>query len=144
MVLIWMLGCVRKRNKVDNFEYQALRDVVKEGGEDVIKKFEKKFKEMKVEGNRKSVAGLMFTDPNIPQTHEAKYMNPNQKQCTWEQRVRPGKNYKEKVPLGGENYLTRDLHQDQDLMVFFDSGGMRDLGREIEETLEDLIDCGHH
>ena len=45
---------------MNNFEYQALRNVVKEGGEDEIEKFEK-IKEMKVEGNRKGVAALMYT-----------------------------------------------------------------------------------
>ena len=35
---------------MDNFELQALTDVVKEGGDDVVEKFEKKFKDMKVEG----------------------------------------------------------------------------------------------
>ena len=68
-----MLGCVRKRKRLDNFEYQALRDVVKEGGEDVIERFQKKFKEMKVEGNRKSVAGVMYTNLKPPENHQTKY-----------------------------------------------------------------------
>ena len=35
---------------MDNFEYQALRNVIKEGGVDVIENLDKKFKDMKVEG----------------------------------------------------------------------------------------------
>ena len=55
-------------------EYQVLKDVVKKGGEGVVKRFEKKFKEMKVEGNRKSVAGVMYTEPDpvhtdLPETY---------------------------------------------------------------------------
>ena len=38
-----MLGKIEKRKKIDNFELQALRDFVKEGGPEVIEKFEKKF-----------------------------------------------------------------------------------------------------
>ena len=36
---IWMLGKIKKRKRRNNFEYQALRTVVKEGGDDMIKKF---------------------------------------------------------------------------------------------------------
>ena len=39
----WMLGRVKKRKRMDNFEYQALRSVIKEGGENVIDNFEKKY-----------------------------------------------------------------------------------------------------
>ena len=46
---------MRKRERIEGFGYQALRTVVKEGGDDVFDRFEKSFKEIKVEGNRKSV-----------------------------------------------------------------------------------------
>ena len=59
--MIWMLGHVVKRNRIDNFKYQSLRKVIKKRGVDVIENFDKKFKEMKVEGNRKSVAGMLYT-----------------------------------------------------------------------------------
>ena len=49
--MIWMLGHVVKR--IDNFKYQSLRNVIKKRGVDIIENFDKKFKEMKVEGNRK-------------------------------------------------------------------------------------------
>ena len=43
----WVAVCiVKKRKRIDKFIYQALRNVVKEGGVDVIKNFEKKFKEL--------------------------------------------------------------------------------------------------
>ena len=52
---VWMLGKMKKQRKMESFEIQALRNVVKEGGPDVVKNFEKKFKEIKIKGKRKSV-----------------------------------------------------------------------------------------
>ena len=46
---VWMLGKMRKRRKMDSYDIQALRYVVKEGGADVIDKFKKMFKEIRVE-----------------------------------------------------------------------------------------------
>ena len=45
-VAVWMLSIIKKRKKIDIFIYQALRDVVKLGGDNVIKNFEEKFKEL--------------------------------------------------------------------------------------------------
>ena len=64
-VAVWMLGIVKRRKKLDKFVYQSLRDVVKAGGDNVVKNFEEKFKEMRVEGHRKengSSASVMFTE----------------------------------------------------------------------------------
>ena len=36
---------LKKRNRMENFELQALRDVVKENAEDVVERFENKSKE---------------------------------------------------------------------------------------------------
>ena len=47
-VAVWMLSIVKKRKKVDKFIYQALRDVVKVGGDNVLESFEKKFKETRI------------------------------------------------------------------------------------------------
>ena len=47
---VWMLTIVKKRKKIDKFIFQALRDIVKQGGDDMIKKFEDKFKELRIEG----------------------------------------------------------------------------------------------
>merc|ERR1712030_63092 len=52
---VWMLGKAKKRKRIDNFEYQALRTVVKEGGEEVVGNFEKMYRELRVEGNRKKL-----------------------------------------------------------------------------------------
>ena len=52
----WMLGRVKKRRRMEGFEYQALRNVINEGGDDVIKNFEEKYRELKIEGSRKKVA----------------------------------------------------------------------------------------
>ena len=49
-VAVWMLEIVKKRKRLDKFIYQALRDVVKLSGDNVIQNFEEKFKELRVEG----------------------------------------------------------------------------------------------
>ena len=36
---VWMLGRMRKRKIMDDYEIQNLRDVVKEGGDDIIDRF---------------------------------------------------------------------------------------------------------
>ena len=41
-----MLSIIKKRKRLDKFVYQSLRDVVKVGGDNVIKNFEDKFKEL--------------------------------------------------------------------------------------------------
>ena len=40
---------------MDNFELKALREVVKENNENVVQNIEQKFKEIRVEGKRKSL-----------------------------------------------------------------------------------------
>ena len=64
---------------MENFELQSLRNVVKECGENVVENFEKKFKEIKIEGKRKVSSSAMYTE-HLPRTHyteaeiEAMYM----------------------------------------------------------------------
>ena len=41
-----MLGIVKKRKRLDKFVCQSLRDIVKVGGDNVVKNFEEKFKEL--------------------------------------------------------------------------------------------------
>ena len=48
-----MLGVVKKRKNLDKFIYQALRDVVKLGGDNVIQNFEEKITDLRVKGYRK-------------------------------------------------------------------------------------------
>ena len=52
---VWMLQKLKKRMKMENFDLQAMREVVKVNGPDVVKNFEEKFKEIRVEGKRKSL-----------------------------------------------------------------------------------------
>ncbi len=52
---VWMLQKLKKRRKMESFELQALREVVKENVEAVVQNFERKFKEIRVEGKRKSL-----------------------------------------------------------------------------------------
>ena len=50
-----MLQKLQKRKRMENFEIQSLREIVKTGGPDVVKNFEDKFKsEIRVEGKRKT------------------------------------------------------------------------------------------
>ena len=53
--MVWMLQKLKKRKRMENFELQSLREVVKINGPDVVKNFEEKFKEIRVEGKRKSL-----------------------------------------------------------------------------------------
>ena len=50
---VWMLIKLRKKRKIENYELQALRDVVKENAADVVTRFENKFKETRIEGKKK-------------------------------------------------------------------------------------------
>ena len=63
-VSVWMLGIVKKRKRLDKFVYQSLRDIVKVRGDNIVKNFEEKFKELRVEGNRKEVnsSSVMFRE----------------------------------------------------------------------------------
>ena len=45
---------------MEMFQYQALIDVVKAGGETVVKNFEEKFRELKVEGLKKKTIEALF------------------------------------------------------------------------------------
>ena len=61
-----MLGIAKKRKKIDQFIYQALRDVVKLGGQNVTNNSEEKFRELRVEGYRKDLssasASVLYTE----------------------------------------------------------------------------------
>ena len=45
---------------MEAFQYQALREVVKEGGDNVMKNFGAKYKEIKIEGSCKRVAETLY------------------------------------------------------------------------------------
>ena len=68
--LVWILGKMKKW-KMESYEIQALRDVVKTGGEEVLEKLEKKFIYIRVKGKRKSPSSTMFTKTleKLPVTH---------------------------------------------------------------------------
>ena len=60
---VWMLQKLKKRKRMENFEIQALREIVKTNSEDVVENFEQKFKEIYVEGT-----STLFTD-KLPSTY---------------------------------------------------------------------------
>ena len=49
---VWMLLKLKKRKKMENYEIQTLREVVETNGPEVVKNFEKKFKQIRVEDKR--------------------------------------------------------------------------------------------
>ena len=55
---------------MENFELKSLREVVKTNGPDVVKNFEEKFKDIRVEGKRKSLkdSATHYTE-NPPSTY---------------------------------------------------------------------------
>ena len=55
---------------MESFELQALREVVKENGQDVVQNFENKFKKIRVEGKRKSLkeSTTLYTE-RLPPTY---------------------------------------------------------------------------
>ena len=61
---------MKKRRNMENFEIQALRNVVKESSSDeVVKNFEKKLKEIKIEGKRKAVSSSAMFNDKFPRTY---------------------------------------------------------------------------
>ena len=56
-----MLGRVKKRKKIDSHELQSLRNVVKRGGDTIIKDFENTFQEIIIEGKRKKASVVNYT-----------------------------------------------------------------------------------
>ena len=63
-----MLQKLKKIRKMESFELQALREVVKENGQTVVQNFERKFKEIRVEGKRKSLkeSTTLYTEKPPP------------------------------------------------------------------------------
>ena len=49
---IWMMIETKKRKGMENFQLQEIRNVVKKGGEDVMKDFREKYRELNIESNR--------------------------------------------------------------------------------------------
>ena len=49
-VAVWILGIVKKRKRLDKFVYQSLRDIVKAGGDNIVRNFKKSLRnyELKV------------------------------------------------------------------------------------------------
>ena len=57
----WMLDRMKKRKLMDSHKLQALQDIVKKGGDNVIKDFKEKFQEVKVEGKRMKTSTVNYT-----------------------------------------------------------------------------------
>ena len=55
-----MLQKTKKRKSVEMFPYQALKDIVKVGGENVVKNFGEKFRELKIEGSKRKTIEDLF------------------------------------------------------------------------------------
>ena len=57
-----MLQKTRKRKSIEEFQYQTLQDVVKVDGDDVVKRFGTKFRELKVEESQKKTIETLFME----------------------------------------------------------------------------------
>ena len=77
---------------MENFELESLKEVVKTNSPEVVKNFEEKFKEIRVEGKRKSLkdSATNYTE-TPPQLTTLKPSRHRLKQCTWVKNLRTGK-----------------------------------------------------
>ena len=57
---IWMMIETKKRKGIENYQLQELRNVVKAGGEDVMKDFREKYRALKVESNRGKATDMYY------------------------------------------------------------------------------------
>ena len=115
---------------MDKFEYQALRNVVKEDGNDVHEKFETKFKEMRVEGHRRGVLSAQKTSMTSFLIHTTQSLNLKRlKLYTWVLRVRLEREIKDKVLSEGRGQI-QETHA---MVASRDSQHMMDRDPEIEE-----------
>ena len=92
---MWILGRVRKKKRVDDYELQALRYVVKKGGDAVVEEFKKNFKEVKIEGKRKKASTSSILDRLLVIVFLSQ--SPKRRNWTpymWGHRVKQGKDSK--------------------------------------------------
>ena len=54
---------------MESFELQSHRNIVKEGGVDVVENFKNKFKEIKIKGKRKVMSSLAMYTEELPRTY---------------------------------------------------------------------------
>ena len=67
---------MKKRRRVENFEIQVLREIVKENAPDAVEKFENKFKEFRIEGKRKALSAFETNcTEKLPKTYYTKEEN---------------------------------------------------------------------
>ena len=70
---IWIMVQTKKRKGVESYQLQELRKVVKETGDAVLTKFRDKYKELKIESNRKRHAFTYFMEKES--TSRQRYQN---------------------------------------------------------------------
>ena len=54
--LVWMMQKMKKRRRIENFEIQELREIVKGNAPHAVERFENKYKEFRIEGKRKALS----------------------------------------------------------------------------------------
>ena len=57
---IWMMVQTKKRKGIENYQLQELRNVVKKNGDNVMKDFRDKYRELKIESNRGKTADTFY------------------------------------------------------------------------------------
>ena len=59
---IWMMVETKKRKGIENYQLQELRKVVKANGDNVLKDFRDKYRELKIESNRGKPAETFYME----------------------------------------------------------------------------------
>ena len=57
---VWMMVETKRRKGMETFELQEMRNVVKEGGVEVMNNLKNKFRELKIEGNREQEVNVYY------------------------------------------------------------------------------------
>ena len=60
-----MLERIKKRKRIDSHELQALWNLAKKGGKEVIKNFEDVFQEVRIEGKRMKLSEVNYTKSSL-------------------------------------------------------------------------------
>ena len=100
---VWMMMQTEKRKGMEKFELQDLRNIVKQGGQEVMPDLRKKFREMKVESNRGKVTDSYYMGhESIPRQRYQEQRRRESQGRDWERtrrfarkRLLPGKKRKE-------------------------------------------------
>ena len=135
-----MLSHMRKRKRMDKYWFQDIRDIVKEGGEDVVEKLKKKLKEtrrMFLPSCTPNPIVIIFLSLSIQRINWKLYM--------WEHRVKQesGSKGMDNIREGNPLINAKDLHLEIPALenMFPDSQGLTIINLKI---MDDAINHARH